>query len=308
LDQLQATPITGDGAWVYPANGGKTNTALVAWWYGGVLQNLDLVTRPALNPAEGLKEQFLQMAWAGEMEGWLTRSPSWHLVAEPDVAAEWEPALSQAVEQPIETTAPLPTTQLAGLTAKRAASADPRANLLPAEFSTRYKEQFYDRLWMGSLFGVGGLYLAGVLIYSIAVGVASYRTRAVESEVASLANSYTNALQLKARYKVLKDRQDLTFAALDCWKAVAETMPESLTLDSCIFSEGKSLSLNGSAPDNEAAKQVYDFEAALRKTSKDQDGQPLFDSTRGDHAQWRMGAGGALNWSMRLELKRSEVQ
>src|SRR4051794_21427354 len=44
LDQLQATPITGDGAWVYPETGSATGRALVAWWYGGVLQNLALLT------------------------------------------------------------------------------------------------------------------------------------------------------------------------------------------------------------------------------------------------------------------------
>ena len=31
LDQLQATRITGDGAWVYPES---ANHSLVAWWYG----------------------------------------------------------------------------------------------------------------------------------------------------------------------------------------------------------------------------------------------------------------------------------
>src|SRR5262249_14723684 len=56
LDQLQATEITGDGAWVYPATSGNHNTALVAWWYGGVLQNLDLITKPALHAPESLKE------------------------------------------------------------------------------------------------------------------------------------------------------------------------------------------------------------------------------------------------------------
>src|SRR5438105_8748500 len=87
LDQLQATAITEDGAWIYPqAQDGKT-TALVAWWYGGVLQNLDLLTLPAVPQASSLKEQLLQMAWAGEMEGWLTAPPRWHLVADPATAA-----------------------------------------------------------------------------------------------------------------------------------------------------------------------------------------------------------------------------
>ena len=75
LDQLQATPITEDGAWIYPAASGGENTALVAWWYGGVLQNLDLVTLPPTERPASLKEQLMQMAWAGEMEGWLSSPP-----------------------------------------------------------------------------------------------------------------------------------------------------------------------------------------------------------------------------------------
>jgi hypothetical protein len=221
------------------------------------------------------------------------------------VAAAWEPVLKAGLGQTIEASVPLPRRELAGLTAKRAASADARANLLPAEFATRYLEQFYDRLWMGALLGLGGLYVAGVLIYGVALGVATYRTRAVEAEVAALGNTYTNAIQLKGRFNVLKERQDLKFAALDCWNAVAQTLPEDLTLDSCTFSE-KSLKLNGTAPNGEAAKLITDFEEALRKTSKDRDGQLLFDQTRGDRPDYKTGPGGTLTWSMRLELKRGE--
>ena len=36
LDQLQATAITRNGAWIYPEAPGGRNAALVAWWYGGV--------------------------------------------------------------------------------------------------------------------------------------------------------------------------------------------------------------------------------------------------------------------------------
>src|SRR6185312_16494498 len=72
LDQLQATPINGDGAWVYPEGRGINSRALVAWWYGGVFQNLDLLTlESGPNRIASLKDQLVQMAWAGELEGWL---------------------------------------------------------------------------------------------------------------------------------------------------------------------------------------------------------------------------------------------
>lgn len=304
LDQLRATPITEDGAWIYPEALGGKNTAMVAWWYGGVLQNLDLITLPPLNPAASLREQLLQMAWAGELEGWLTSPPRWHLVSDTPTTAEWEPALREGLEQPIETTAPLPAAELAALTCQRAAKADIKANLLPPEYSNRYQAQLVDRLWMRALFALGALYLMGVAVYGIAVGVANFRTGGVEKQVADLGPTYTNAIQLKARYQVLKERNDLKFAALDCWKIVAELMPDGLTLESWNFSDGRHLALAGTAP-GDKAQQVYAFEASMRKAVVE--GQPLFDPTAGERTNMRLGAGNVMNWSFTLELKRTEA-
>src|SRR5437879_170940 len=46
LDQLRATPIEGDGAWIFPGVGPDNYSGLIAWWYGGVLQNLCLIHLP----------------------------------------------------------------------------------------------------------------------------------------------------------------------------------------------------------------------------------------------------------------------
>ena len=305
LDQLQTTAITEDGAWIYPEAAGGKNNAMVAWWYGGVLQNIDLLTLPPAGAtrSEALKEQLLQMAWAGELEGWLKSAPEWHLVADVELK-EWEPVLRQALEQPIETITPLPTRDLAGLTARRAAQAEPRANLLPAEFSARYRQQFIDRLWMRGLLAVGGIYLAIVAAYMIGLGYATWRTDGVDSMASSKAYSYTNAMQLKTRYQVLKDRQDLKFAALDCWEATAKLLPIGVKLDNLIFSEGKRLSLRGTAP-TESVQQLFNFERDLRQLTKD--GQLLFDPNKGESLQWRV-QGSSASWSVGLELYRSEVQ
>jgi hypothetical protein len=312
LDQLQATPITGDGAWIYPAESSGQKSALAAWWYGGVLQNLALVTMPLANAAEGLKEQLLQMAWAGEMEGWLTSPPQWHLVADVPTAAEWGPLLRAGLEQPLEVIAPLSAPDLAALTAQRAAQAEPRSNLLPAEFSTRYQQQFVDRLWMRALLALASFYMVAVVIYGIVVAIASYRARGVESQIASLAPSYTNALQLKARYQVLADRQDLKYAALDCWKLVAQHLPDSLALEGLNFSDGKKLTLNGTAPVDKVA-QITDFFEAMRKSpaKAERTGQDLmFDHTKGDAAaRYSLNPGGnTYKWDFTLELKRVEMQ
>jgi len=307
LDQLQATAISEDGAWIYPEPQAASPTALAAWWYSGVLQNLDIITLPVANRSESLKEQLLQMSWAGELEGWLTAPPRWHLVADQSTAALWEPALREAVDQPIEILEPLSTPELAALTARRAARAEPKANLLPAEFSTRYQQQFVDRLWMRALLAVAAIYVFGVLIYGVALGVAAYRTRAVESKVADLGSSYTNALQLRARYEVLKDRQELKFAALNCYNAVAKLMPESITLEQMNFSDGRKLILNGTAP-SDRASQVTDFYEAMRKFKKDN--EFLFDpSKETDTLKIIVNPGAAtVRWDFALELKRTEVQ
>ena len=307
LDQLLATTITQDGAWIYPGGPGGHHTALVAWWYGGVLQHLDLVHMPPANRPASLKEQLMQMAWAGELEGWLAAPPRWHLVADASTAGEWEPALSEGLAQSIELIPPVGPAELAALTARRSAQAPPNANLLPAEYSTRYQQQFVDRLWMRGLLAVGAIYVAGVIIYLIGLQFMLFKTRSVEREVAGQGLSYTNAIQLRDRYHVLKDRQELKYAALNCWNVTAKLMPVSITLDTMNFSDGRRFTLSGTAP-SEEVKELNAFEGAMRKAI-DNGGQPLFDSEKGENVTWRANPGTAtVSWNFTLELKRAEVQ
>lgn len=307
LDQLQATPVTEDGAWIYPGAWGGHNTALVAWWYDGVLQNLNFITLPlAENRAAGLKEQLAQMTWAGELEGWLTSPPAWHLVADGATAAEWEPGLRQATEDQITVSAPLTSAELAALTARRAAQTDTKANLLPAEFATRYRQQFVDRLWIRGLAALGVLYAIVVAIYFAALSVQTYRVGKVESQVKATSLEYTNAMQMRARYEVLKDRQDLKFAALDCWKAVAELLPETVTLDAFNLVEGRRLTLNGTALADQR-REVLDFVEAMRKAKVN--AKELFDQSKDPGFSQTVNPGGAtVRWSFVLELIQTETQ
>ena len=126
LDQLEATPATEDGAWIYPVALAGQSAALVAWWCGGALRNLSFVVLPpAGDRAKNLKAQLAQLAWAGELEGWLTAPLiRWHLVADPAIAAEWENALREGLGEPVQVTPPLPPAELAAHTAQRAAAAE----------------------------------------------------------------------------------------------------------------------------------------------------------------------------------------
>jgi len=92
-DLGRITRFSGEPADLAAARRLAGQAALVAWWYGGVLQNLGLVTLPASDAAQSLKEQLLQMAWAGELDGWLSAKPTWHLVTDAVTGAEWEQAI-----------------------------------------------------------------------------------------------------------------------------------------------------------------------------------------------------------------------
>jgi len=203
-------------------------------------------------------------------------------------------------------TAPLSSAELAALTARRAAQAEPKANLLPAEFATRYRQQFVDSLWLRGLGAIGAVYAVGVAIYFAALSFQLYRVNRVESEVKGLSQSYTNAVQLKARLQVLTERQELKFAALDCWQKVAELLPETVTLESLNLIEGRQLKLNGTAPADEV-NVVLDFVKAMRKAVVN--GQALFDPNKGDAFNSGLNPGGAtVRWNFGLELKRAEVR
>ncbi|MFZ0827931.1 MAG: hypothetical protein WAO02_10960, partial [Verrucomicrobiia bacterium] len=134
LDQLEATPAgEGGGArpgeaaavWIYPVMLAGQSAALVAWWCAGTLRNLSyIVLPPAGDRAKNLKAQLAQLAWAGELEGWLTtRVVQWHLVADTAMAMEWESILRDSLGEPVRVVPPLPPAELAAHTARRAAVA-----------------------------------------------------------------------------------------------------------------------------------------------------------------------------------------
>ena len=312
LDQLEATPVTEDGslrqseaadAWIYPVALAGQSAALVAWWCGNTLRSLSfIVSPPAGDRAKTLKSQLAHLAWAGELEGWLTAPLiQWHLVADPAVAREWENALRDGLNEPVQVAPPPPPAELAARTAQRAAAADSHAALLPAEFPARYHQQFVDRLWLRGLMATGVLYAIGVAIYFCATGVLAYRTHNVERQVAALSGSYTNVMELKARLAVLNERQDLKYAALDCWKTVADRFPTNITLQRFSFADGQKLSLSGTAPADQV-NTLFDFNTAMQKATNQN--RPMFDQS-GETVSPRIN-GKTATWSFSLQLQHKE--
>jgi hypothetical protein len=303
LDQLQATPITGDGAYIYPGSVTGKFTALVAWWYGGVLRNLGLVHVPTVeNSSDVLKEQLIQMAWAGEMEGWMTSPPHWYLVANDITSASWQPLFRCWLGQSAEVVSPLSASDLAALTANRTARATAKGNILPPEYAERYQQQFIDGLWIRGLGSILAVYIAGVMIYFAALTFQNYRTDKLEGEVSGLSRSYTNSLQLKARLQVLQDRQALKYASLNLWKITAEQLPADIVIQSLEFKNGRTFSMSGTAP-ADGASVITDFNEKLRKATLD--GQPFFTKIESQGSRLSPG-GNSLSWSLIGELVRAE--
>jgi hypothetical protein len=305
LDQLEATPATEDGAWIYPVALAGQSAAIVAWWCDGALRNLSfVVVPPTADRAKNLKDQLAQLAWAGELEGWLTAPRiQWHLVADPAMATEWENILREGLGEPVQVAPPLPPVELAARTAQRAAAADSRAALLPAEFPARYHQQFVDRLWLRGLFTTGVLYAVGVVIYFCATGLLTIRLSKVEQAVSAISGNYTNVMELKARFDVLRERQDLKYAALDCWKVVAEQLPQDITLQRFSFANGQRLSLSGTAPADQF-NTLLDFNTAMQKVTN-QD-RLMFDPQGGEPVTPHKGSGNTLTWSFSLQLQHTE--
>jgi hypothetical protein len=290
LDMLLAVDIREEGVWIVPGAAGEP--ALVAWWYGDAIQNITLVSLPP-GPERGpqLRTQIEQIAWAGELEGWLTGAPKIHLVAGPQEARFWEPVFKDEGEQ-IDIIAPLPEAQLVARSTQRCA-ADASTNLLPPDFAKRYRQQFVDGLWMRGVFAVLSLYVVGVLIYFGALYALKIKFNHVKSDLSGISESYTNAMKDSAQLQILKDRSELKFAVLDCYKAVAEHLPESAVIDDYYF-DRKKLELRGSvaADDQEA---VLNFNEELRHVANPNRPEELLFSDvssppmaiRGDKAEWR---------------------
>jgi len=296
LDQLLALEMREEGVWIVP--GALGEPALVVWWFGNIIQNVTLAALTA-GPERGLqlKTQVEQIAWAGELEGWLPAPPKIHLVASPAEARFWEPIFQEAGGQ-VEVIPPLPEAQLVARSAQRCVRTA-GTNLLPPEFALRYRQQFVDGLWMRGLFTVLGLYIIGVLIYFGALYALKLKFNHVQNDVAGLNSYYTNAVKDHDELDILEERQALKFAALDCWRTVAVSLPETVSIENMYFDHQKfELRGTASADDQDA---VRTFNDALRHaTNPYKDEQYLFAEVTPPNMQI---TGDTVKWSFDCQLK-----
>jgi hypothetical protein len=303
LHQLLTTRMEENGLWIYPSFEGGKHRCLVAWWFGGALQQLQLLHLPdSANRGTLLVEQLTKAAWAGEMEGWLSAPMRLHLVADEAAAALWEPSLSLWTGQNVDVTTPLSKGAVAELAAKRAARNETKANLLPSEFGARYQQQFIDRLWMSGLGAVLATYVLGVAIYFGALQVLLYQQHRVEKQVTSISNQYTNAVKLKERVEVLQSQLNLKYAALESLRVASEELRGSLTLTHFHFQKGKKVFLEGTAPQEEVG-EVTDYNSRLRTVRVN--GTLLFSKVEVPTTITR---NQTLTWRFLCDLNRGELE
>ena len=266
LHQFLSVKTPADGAYIHLKPGHATTLCLIGWWLNKSLKNLTLCHLPTGEGGiETLTRILTQSAWAGEIEGWVSAAPHWYLVADTETSAFWAAKLGQRLGERVAVVDAPSESQLAALTARHALAANGKVSLLPADFSNRYRQQFIDGLWMKSVFVVLALYVIGLVIYFGAVQVLRFKQYQIQSQVRELTPGHTNALQLQARLQVLQEQANLKFAALDCWKAVAELLPTELTLTKFALSSGKTLQITGyTQGDQDHVGKISDYNQALR--------------------------------------------
>ena len=159
---------------------------------------------------------------------------------------------------------------------------------------------------MHGLVSTGILYAIGVLIYFCATYFLSIQATKVVWQAAQLSGSYTNTLELKERYNVLKQRQALKYAALDCWKIAAENLPDGLQLHEPVSATARN------SPSAASARRIksrwFPIRQILRLGSQGHLGRPaMFEPAPLEPLLWNQN-GNAVSWHFTLQLKNVEKQ
>jgi hypothetical protein len=276
---------------------------LTAWFLDGGLRDIALFRLPAGEAgANVLADQLMRTAWAGEIGGWLQNLPQIHLQSGPEAAAALEPKLREWSSMPVRVEPRLDPAVIAELTVRE--SVTPRAaSLVPKEIQDRHRQQFVDGLWVRGLVSAGVIYMACVFIYLAILNVQKYRLDDLKDTVNGMARRYTNTMQLKAQVEILQEQVALRYAALECYKAVVERLPETLTLEQLDFRGGHTLTLRGTASE-ESRTDITKFNSEMLKATAN--GSPIFAEVRPANIAQR-GQNMPLSWDFNAELKKADA-
>ena len=151
---------------------------------------------------------------------------------------------------------------------------------------------------MGTLLAV---YVGAVMVYFAALSVQNLKANNLEEETANTYKTYTNVVREKTQLTILQDRQALKYASLDCWRVIADLLPEGFMVERMQFEDRtKTFYVTGTAPAEEA-RAIVAFGSALRKATVR--GELLFSNVEQDPSS---GTRGTLPWGFKCTLARSE--
>jgi hypothetical protein len=316
LHQVMATPQGGerpDGAWIYPRFAEEQVICTVAWWDEGVLHNITQICLTTSEHLNELTEHLTATTWAGEMEGWLTGATDWHLVVEKDVGEQWLPILNEWAGHGVQVLEPPDAGELAAVSAARALRPIDRGNLLPPDLRARYRRDDVDRV-------LGNLFVWGLMIYIVCMaGYIFYWKPQVNGEMAEAksANVKIKKMEkdlksLEVRHRLLKDQLELSAAALNVLKAVAEFMPEEVKLTLLTFDEkrGQQRNINLSGQMKQEAWEqltvlVNQLTEATVKDQETNEEKKLFSEVI--PRSTKTVAGGYVDWNIVCLLRREEA-
>ena len=265
IHEIVRQPVTENSAWVYPRQEGEEASCIIAWWFDGILQQITLFRLSAeANWAKELGEQITNVTWSGEVEGWFTSAPKWHLVSTPPLSDKWHPLLQTVTESTVDVVTPKSAQELASMSAAHATRNGLSAGLLPEEFVAKYKQQTSERLWLRLLGFIGLAYFVCAFIY---IGVLQYRVyqrNKLDQATQDMKADYDKALQLGEKIEVVETQISLRFAALEAWKSVALNLPEGLTLTDLSFDHGSRLIVVGTS-DSDPVSRCTDYTEKLKE-------------------------------------------
>ncbi|MCD6052057.1 MAG: hypothetical protein K0Q55_3475 [Verrucomicrobia bacterium] len=263
IHELIERPVAENSAWIYPRKEGDNASCVIAWWFGGVLQQVSLFRLTTEgNWERELQDQVAKVSWAGEMEGWFAPPFRWHLVADDATASAWLPVVQKVAEGQVDVVRPKPLPELATASAVHALRNGLNPGLMPADHVTKYRQQFAERLWMRGLGVIALLYVLAVGIYLGALQYRTYQRNSLTRQIEETETDYNKAIQLSEKIKVVEMQTSLRFAALDAWKAIVANLPDGLTLKRLSFDRGYRLTVSGEASPSDGQK-VTDFTETL---------------------------------------------
>ena len=286
LRELVPGESRADGAHIQLVQGADSVLALVSWWFGGRLCDVNSFNLPNHEASrDALVEKINNVAWAGEVAGWMPGDPACHLAKRGDVAADWNVALAKCFGDRIREVEPASEVDLATATAEFA-SRTSAPGLMIEEYRTRNRQRFLDGLWMEGIKGVVAMLLLGLLGFYVYGSWLQRDLENLKQEVKEKGAKYTEALLLKAKVETLEKQKALKYAALAAWGKVATGLPGELKFTELKFESsraldgntGRALRITGAA-DAGKATLIDDYQEALTQMES-ADGKALFSGVK----------------------------